>query len=166
MSTIDLIIILALTGYAVFQQTRKHEVTPNSRFKLAIIYTVVGVILGVQFAHSTAAIALLAVSLLASLAIGYVRGTRTRLWREADGRILSQGTVITVGLFLGLIAFKFAIGTVAYFAHIPYGDSMGEILVMIGLMLAVQVEIIWRRAQAMGATKTPVATTTGAAIAS
>jgi hypothetical protein len=155
MSTTALIAILALTGYAVYQQTRKHEITGRSRFKLAIIYAVVGLVLGVQFAHSTGAIALLAVSLLASLLVGYVRGIRSRLWRETDGRVFSQGTVFTVGLFLGLIAFKFALGTVAYFSHISYGDSLGEILLMVGLMLAVQAEIIWRRAQAMGVTKTP-----------
>ena len=118
MSTTELIIILALTGYAVFQQTRRHEITGQSRFKLAIIYAIVGVVLGVHVAHSAAAVALLGVSLLASLLIGYVRGTRSRMWREADGRIYSQGTVVTIGLFLGLIAFKFALGTVAYFAHI------------------------------------------------
>ena len=32
---------------------------------------------------------------------------------------------------------------------------MGEILVMIGLMVGVQAEITWRRAQTMGAIKTP-----------
>jgi hypothetical protein len=155
MSTTELIVILALTGYAVYKQTRKNEITGKSRFKLAIIYAVVGVVLGVHVAHSPGAIALLAVSLLASLLIGYVRGTRSRMWRETNGRVFSQGTVFTVGLFLGLIAFKFALGTVAYFSHISYGTSMGEILLMIGLMLGVQAEIIWRRAQAMGVTNQP-----------
>ena len=66
----------------------------------------------------------------------------------------SQGTVLTVGLFLGLIAFKFALGTDAYLTHVSYSSSMGEILLMIGLMVGVQAEIIWRRAQAMGAITT------------
>jgi hypothetical protein len=157
MSTTALIIILGLTGYAVYQQTRKHEITGRNRFKLAAIYAVIGLVLGVHVAHSGAAIALLAVSLLASLAVGYVRGTRSRMWRESDGRVFSQGTVATVGLFLGLIAFKFALGTVAYLGHVSYGTSMGEILLMIGLMVGVQAEIIWRRAQTMGVTKTPAA---------
>jgi hypothetical protein len=155
MSTSELIVILALTGYAIFQQTRKHEITGKARFKLALIYGIVGVAIGVNVAHSVGAVALLAVSLLASLLIGYVRGTRSRMWRETDGRVFSQGTVFTVSLFLALIAFKFALGTVAYFAHVSYGTSMGEILLMIGLMVGVQAEISWRRAQAMGVTQTP-----------
>src|ERR1700743_3619043 len=153
MSTTALIIILALTGYAVFQQTRTHEITGKSRFKLALIYAIVGLVLGVHVAHSAAAIGLLGISLLASLAIGYVRGTRSRMGGGADGRVYSQGTVLTVGLFLGLIAFKFALGTVAYLGHISYGTSMGEILLMIALMVGVQAEIIWQRAQALGASK-------------
>lgn len=153
MSTTELIIILALTGYAVYKQTHRHEVTGQSRFKLAIIYAVVGLVLGVQVAHSGPAIALLAASLVASLLVGWVRGTRSRMWRESDGRVYSQGTVFTVGLFLALIAFKFVLGTVAHFADVAYDSSMGEILLMIGLMVGVQAEIIWRRAQAMGVTK-------------
>jgi hypothetical protein len=159
MSTSELIIILALTGYAVFKQTRKHEITGQSRFKLAMVYVITGLVLGVHVEHSTGAVALLAVSLLASLLIGYVRGTRSRMWRE-DGRVYSRGTVLTVGLFLGLIAFKFALGTVAYFTHVAYDSSMGEILLMIGLMVGVQAEIVWQRAQAMGATKASASTST------
>jgi uncharacterized membrane protein YfcA len=162
MSITELIIILALTGYAVFKQTRRNEITGRSRFKLAIIYAIVGIVLGVHVAHSATAVGLLVLSLLASLVIGYVRGTRSRMWRENDGRVYSQGTVFTVGLFLALIAFKFVLGTVAYLAHIPYDSSMGEILLMIGLMVAVQAEIIWRRAQAMGANNVPVAASTAA----
>ncbi len=166
MSTTELIIILALTGYAVFKQTRTHEITGRSRFTLAMIYAIVGIVLGIHVAYSAGAIALLAVSLLASLLVGFIRGTRSKMWRERDGRVYSRGTVFTVGLFLGLIAFKFALGTVAYFAHISYGTSIGEILLMIGLMVGVQAEISWRRAQAMGATTTPPAGSSMAMISS
>ena len=114
--------------------------------------------------YLTGAITLLGVSLLASLLIGYVRGTRSRMWREGDGRVYSQGTVLTVGLFLGLIAFKFALGTVAYLTHIPYATGMGEILLMVGLMVGVHAEIVWQRAQAMGARKTSTGTTSATAI--
>ena len=153
----ELIIILALTGYAVYRQTRTHEVTAQGRFRLALIYAVVGVSIGFHFDHTAASLGLLAISLLASLLVGLVRGTRTLVWRADDGRILSRGTVLTVGLFLALIAFKFALGTAAYFAHIPYGNDLGEILLMIGVMVAGQAEITWRRAQRLGAGSEPAA---------
>jgi hypothetical protein len=146
MSTTDLIITLALTGYAVYQQTRQHEVVAKSRFKLALIYGIVGIVLGVQAGHTAAAAGLLAISLLASLAVGFVRGRRTRMWTDDQGRVFSQGTAFTVNLFLALVAFKFAVGTVAYFGHVAYAGSLGEVLLMIALMVGVQAEIIHRRA--------------------
>jgi hypothetical protein len=48
-----------------------------------------------------------------------------------------------------LVAFKFVLGTVAYLTHTPYESGIGEILLMVGLMLAMQAEITWRRAQAL-----------------
>ena len=42
----ELLMILALTGYAVYQQTRRHEVVGRTRFKLAIIYLIIGLVSG------------------------------------------------------------------------------------------------------------------------
>jgi hypothetical protein len=150
MSMFELIAILALVGYAIYKQTRVSPVTGHARFKLAIIYGIVGICLGVHVAHDGATILLLAVSLVASLVVGLIRGTRTRVWRAADGRVLTQGTVFTVGMFLALVAFKFVLGTIAYLTHTPYESGIGEILLMVGIMLAVQAEIVWRRARALG----------------
>jgi hypothetical protein len=149
MSTTELILILALTGYAIYRQTRVNEITGHNRFKLAIIYAVVGIAVGVHVQHSAATIGLLAVSLLASLIVGVIRGRHTHMWRETDGRVFTRGTTFTVGIFLALIAFKFGLGTFAYFAHISSSGGIGEILLMIGIMVGVQAEIIWRRAQTL-----------------
>jgi hypothetical protein len=149
MSPTELVAVLALVGYAVYRQTRVNLITGHSRFKLAIIYTAIGLVCGVDFGRGAAAYALLAVAVLASLGTGWVRGRLTRMWQTADGQVYSQGTPVTVGLFLGLIAFKFALGAVAYVAHIPYESGIGSILLMVGAMLAVQAELIARRAAAI-----------------
>jgi hypothetical protein len=149
MSPTDLLIILALVCYAVFRQTRKHELTGRSRFKLAIIYAIVGLTIGgLAMPHGTLALSLLALSILLSLVVGYVRGRYTRIWREGD-TLYAQGTTFTVTLFLLMIAAKFGLGTVAYFAHVNDNGGMGEVLLMIAVMVAVQAEYVWRRAQAL-----------------
>ncbi|SOD74887.1 hypothetical protein SAMN05892883_4081 [Jatrophihabitans sp. GAS493] len=148
MTPTDLLVVAALVGYAIYRQTRINEITGHSRFKLAIIYSVIGICLGVHVAHTPAAVGLLLVGLAASLGIGYLRGRKTRMW-SIGAKTYSQGTTLTVGLFLGLVAFKFLLGTVAYLTHTPYESGIGSILLMIGLMLAVQAELIWRRAQAI-----------------
>jgi len=70
---------------------------------------------------------------------------------SGERKVYSQGTTLTVGLFLGMVVAKFGLGTYAYFAHISDDGGFGEILVMIAVMVAFQAEIIWRRATRMGA---------------
>jgi hypothetical protein len=61
---------------------------------------------------------------------------------------------LTIGLFVGLVAVKFGLGAVAYVAGLSDDGGFGEILLMIALMVAVQAEIIWRRARATLAAET------------
>jgi hypothetical protein len=147
MTITELFIILALVGYAIYQQTKRHEVHGSTRFKLAIIYGAVGLLVGGMHLPKTGlAVLFLVVSIVLSLVVGQIRGRLTRLWREGD-TVFSQGTAVTVGIFLALIASKFALGTVAYFMHVSDDGGIGEVMLMIGLMMAVQAELIWRRAQ-------------------
>jgi hypothetical protein len=94
------------------------------------------------------ALGLFAASILLSLVVGFVRGRYTRIWREGD-TLYAKGTTFTVTLFLLMVAAKFGLGTVAYFAHVTADGGLGEVLVMIAVMVAVQAECVWRRAQAL-----------------
>ena len=58
---------------------------------------------------------------------------------------------MTVALFVGLIGTKFALGTLAYFWHVNDGAGLGEVLAMIAVMIAVQAELVARRAAALRA---------------
>ena len=160
MSPIEIIALLALVGFAIYRQTRQSEVVGGSRFKLAVIYAIAGVLIGgFALPHSAAEVLVLALGIALSVVVGLARGRLTRLWAQ-DGRVYSKGTPLTIGLFLGLIAAKFAIGTACYFLHISDDGGFGEVLVMIAIMIAFQAEIVWRRARVLGARasdRTPVA---------
>jgi hypothetical protein len=155
MSLTEILILVAMIGYAIYRQTQRHEVIGSSRFKLAIIYAVVGLVVGGFSRPDTAAEwGLLAAGLGLSVVVGLTRGRWTRVWADdASGvrRVYSQGTALTVGLFLGMVAVKFGMGTYAYFNHISDDGGFGEILIMIAVMVAFQAELIWRRACALGA---------------
>jgi hypothetical protein len=155
MSPLAILALLALTGYAVYKQSQRHEITGGGRFKLAIIYAIVGLVVGGFSRPDTAAEwGLLGVSLALSVVVGLARGRLTRMWAEdrADGRhIVAKGTPLTIGLFLGLVVAKFALGTWAYFAHVSDDGGFGEVMFMIAIMVAFQAELMWRRARAMGA---------------
>jgi hypothetical protein len=149
MSSTEIIILIAMVGYAIYQQTRKHEVTAKGRFKIAIIYAAVGLgVGGMHMPKNAIAWGLLALSLVLSVVVGLLRGRVTRVWAAA-GHVYSQGNVLSIGLFLGLIAAKIVIGTAAYFLHISADGGMGEILLMLAIMVAFQAELIWRRARAL-----------------
>ena len=150
MTPVDLLIILAMVGYAVYKQTQRSAIVGSIRFKLAFIYAGIGLIVG-GFAvpHNLIEVAFLGFGIALSLVVGIARGRLTKVWREGDA-VYSQGTPLTIGLFLGMIAIKFALGAVAYFVHVADGGGMGEVLVLIAVMVAVQAQIVWTRAAALG----------------
>ena len=164
MSPVEIAALVALTVYAIYRQTRRHEVVGKSRFKLAIIYGIVGIAVGgFHRPDSAGEIAIIVASIALSVVIGLARGHWSSLWAEADGRVYSRGTVLTISLFIGLIASKFALGTLAYFEGVNDSGGFGEIMLMIAVMVAFQAEIVWRRARPLGArssSETPAAPAT------
>jgi hypothetical protein len=170
MSPLEILAVLALVGFAVYKQTKKQVVTGAGRFKLAITYAVVGLLVG-GFAWPDGGWgwALLAIGLALSATVGYARGRLTPMWTETgdetdtegrgdadqDGpRVVSRGTALTIGLFLGLVAVKFALGVLAYFTGISDGGGIGEVLFMIAIMIGFQAEVMWRRAKTLLPTPT------------
>ncbi|MTD17148.1 DUF1453 domain-containing protein [Nakamurella sp. YIM 132087] len=148
MSPIELIALLALTGWAIYKQTVITEVTASGRFKMAIIYAAVGLAVGgFALPHTPAATALLLGGFALSAVIGLARGHYTKIWITEDGKTMRKGAALTIALFLALVATKFALGTLAYFLHINDGAGFGENLFMIAIMIAVQAQIVWSRAQ-------------------
>jgi hypothetical protein len=98
MSPLAIVALLALTGYAIYRQSQKHEVVGSGRFTLAIIYAVVGLAVGGFSRPDTwGEVLVLVLSLALSVVVGLARGRLSRLWLE-DGRVWSQGTPLTIGL--------------------------------------------------------------------
>ena len=150
MSVTEIVAILALVAWSVYRQTRTTEVQAESRFKMAIIYAIVGVSVGgFDRPSGPAGYGMIAIGLALSLVVGLARGRLTRVWADVQGRVFYQGTGVTVGLFLGLVAVKFSLGVLAWFAHINDGAGFGEVLVMIAIMIAVQAQIVYRRAETL-----------------
>ena len=160
MTLTQIAILVAMMAYAIYMQTKRHEVVGDTRFKLAVIYGIIGLVMGgLNLPDQPFEIAFLAVGLVLSIGVGLIRGKYTRVWAEG-GRVYSQGTAFTITLFLLLVLSKFAIGTAAYFLGVSDGGGFGEVLLMIALMVAFQAQIIWNRAKplrARASDKDPVA---------
>lgn len=155
MTTTQILMLIALTCWSVYKQTIRTEVRGNGRFKLAKIYGIAGLVIGGFYLPTDAiAWATVVVSMGASALVGVMRGNLTRLTVE-DGKVFSQGNALTIGLFLGLVAFKFLLGTWLYFSHPQPHNGFGEIIVLIAIMVAVQAQIVWLRAQNVMAGNVP-----------
>jgi hypothetical protein len=157
-SPLEIVAILALTGWAIYRQTKVSKLSLDfGRFRMAIIYAVAGLVIGgFDTPSGWAGWALILVGPALSFLVGLVRGRYTRIWLDDAGAVWSKGTALTVGLFLGLIAVKFALGAMAAIMNIDDGAGFGEVLVMIAIMIAVQAEIVHRRALALlGSTPRP-----------
>lgn len=143
--------LFALTVYAIYKQTQVHEIVGNTRFKMALIYGGVGLLVGGVYPPDKALSWLfLGVSIALSIIVGVIRAKYTKVWKEHD-RVYSQGTRFTVVLFLLLIISKFILGTIEYFTHIDADGGFGMVLILIAIMIAVQAQLIWKRAQPLGA---------------
>ncbi|WP_312774986.1 hypothetical protein [Atlantibacter hermannii] len=147
MTTTQILMLIALTAWSVYKQTIRSEVRELGRFKMAKIYAIVGLIIGGFYLPTDAiAWATVVLSVGASAVTGVMRGNLTRL-TVSDGKIYSQGNALTIGLFLGLVAFKCVLGTWLYFNHPQPHNGFGEIIVLIAIMVAVQAQIVWLRTQ-------------------
>ncbi|MBB3324923.1 MULTISPECIES: DUF1453 family protein [Atlantibacter] len=155
MTTTQILMLIALTCWSVYKQTIRTEVNGKGRFKMAKIYGIVGLVVGGFYLPTDAiAWATVVLSVGASALVGVMRGNLTRLSIEG-GKVFSQGSALTIGLFLGLVAFKFLLGTWLYFNHPQPHNGFGEILVLIAIMVAVQAQIVWVRAQKVMAGMVP-----------
>jgi hypothetical protein len=155
MSPLEITAVLGLTGWALYKQTRTAQVAGSGRFKTAIIFAVIGLCIGgFDLPSGATGWLMIAISMGLSLVVGVARGRLTRIWLATDGRVMRRGTMLTVGLFLGLAAAKFILGTAAYAWHIDDGQGFGEVLLMIAIMVAVQAELVYRRGQVLLASST------------
>jgi len=150
MTPSQILILAALCVFAVYRQSRRFEVVGASRFKLALIYAAIGIVAGGFRAPSgVSSWALFLCSFAVSAVVGVARGKLSRVWVESDGTTWSQGTALTISLFVLLVGSKFALGAFEYIEHAgTTAGGFGEVMLAIALMVAVQSEIVWRRARA------------------
>lgn len=148
-SLLQMLSLLGLTVFAIYRQTRTGEVARANRFNIALVYVGVAAIsltasgwtapVGAGWSFFMASLALSAI-------IGLARGRMTRVWVAEDGRYMRAGTMLTVGLFIAMLAIKIGIGLYARFNGIEDGAGFAEILIVVAIMVAVQAEIVFRRA--------------------
>jgi hypothetical protein len=152
------IVLAVLLPWSIWRQMHVHEVTRDSLIKLPLMFAGIGVLVqtGSLIPDGRAAIVALMISVLASIVLGVWRGAVIPVWRTDDGSWLSQGNRLTIALWIVLIVFKFALGTVGSMTGWFPVESVGEVFVTLGLSFAVQNLVVARRSIAHAVKATSV----------
>ncbi|MFI2612706.1 DUF1453 domain-containing protein [Kitasatospora sp. NPDC018619] len=142
----NLLVIAAALVLVARRQMRAQRLDSERRFWLLPL--VLGVLALrdpqiIDHRHTALSVALLAAGLVAVLGMGSVWGWTVRLWRAADGSVMTKGTRATVAAWSGMIAIRaglFGIGT-ALHVH-QSGSSL--MLGMAVLLLVRSLVVNWR----------------------
>ncbi|MDA0185303.1 hypothetical protein OJ997_33670 [Solirubrobacter phytolaccae] len=145
------LVLAILLPWSIWRQMHAHEVTANGLIKLPTIFAIVGVAtLGGADFSGTGTLVYLGASMLLSAALGAWRGASLSIWREG-GAWISKGNRLTIGLWVTLIAIKFALGTIASVTGDLPTETVGEVFLFLGLSFAVQNVVVARRTLWSGA---------------
>jgi hypothetical protein len=142
-SPLSPLLLAAVAVFVIVRQFAPQAIRPRS---LLVVPLVAGY-LGFQGLSSAPpagvlAIGLLAVNLALAVGLGAVRGATIRVWRSASGAWMSQGTLLTLGLWLALIAVRVAMAVLARGA-LP----LQEIGLFVAATFGAQNLVVWLRTQ-------------------
>jgi hypothetical protein len=141
------IVLAVLLPWSIWRQMHPHTVTRQSLMKLPVLFAGIGVLvqIGSPLPDGRAAALALTISVAASALLGVWRGAVIPVWRTQNGSWMSQGNRTTIALWVVLIAFKFALGTVGTVTGLFPVETVGEVFVTLGLSFAVQNLVVARR---------------------
>jgi hypothetical protein len=150
-----LLILLVLVPWSIYRQMQRSKISGAGLMKLPLTFVAIG-LLGFDhwFPGNGGSWTVLAIGLLLSAGLGVWRGAKMPIWREHDGWY-RQGNSLTLMLWIALIASKIVVDTIAGFIGIGEPVRPGEVFFTIGVSIAVQAVIEYRRS--LGSeTKAPV----------
>ncbi len=144
-------LILALVGFVLYRQTIARPVVARRLWLLPGILAVIGIAAMTHVDNGTlsgTAVEYLAVDLVASMALGGVRGCFVRIF-ERDGVMWRQGGLVTVALWLVTIGIRIVIAILAGAAGV--GTVMNAALELsLGVSLLAQNGVVALRGSRMG----------------
>lgn len=138
---------LVIAAFAALVIARQFLPRPVRAGSLVVVPLVAGV-LGLQALASSPpagalAVGLLVANLLVGAAMGVVRAVTVRLWRDASGTWMMQGTLLTFVCWLLSIAVKVGLGVAGH------GFPTNEIALFVAVTFGAQYLVVWLRMNGM-----------------
>jgi len=156
---VNVVLGVLVLVWILSRQVQKRPVTSSS-VRLPAILAAVGLYETTSFVRDAApssgvpvgAVALLVLGVVVGGALAAVRGYQVRVWRDADGTVVRQGTAATVLLWLAAIAAHLGIDVaIDHVSHQLSGLGSASLVLYLGVVLGIQSLVVQRRAQLLRA---------------
>ncbi len=146
----NIVIGLVVLAWVISRQLRVRTVNEERAMRLLVILGVIGLYEVAQFADrhtvSSAAWALVGASLVGSLLLGVLRGRTVRVWRDANGALLQQGTAVTLVLWAVSIAVHLGADLVLHtLGSAAVGLGSASLVLYLAVTLGVQRVVVVHR---------------------
>jgi hypothetical protein len=144
------LVIVAVIGLVIARQVRPRQISAGGRWWLIpAVLLVLAIRDGglTDPAHRGASVALLAAELLVGAGIGLAWAGTTRVWREPDGAVWSQGTKASLAVWGVGIALR--IGLYGAGAALGVHEGSGSVLLAVALTLLIRAALLVHRARAV-----------------
>jgi hypothetical protein len=141
-----ILIGIALIVFLIGRQFVAQPVNEGRLWLVPLALTVYGVYLISQTPPGgLLEIALLMVNVVVAGVLGVARGMSMRVWRDAAGRLLQQGTLVTFGLWLVLLVVRVGLGVL-----FPGAVAFSQLPLFIGVTLGAQAIVMLARLERAG----------------
>ncbi|WP_042393899.1 DUF1453 family protein [Streptacidiphilus carbonis] len=150
-SASDIALAVVVVILVVARQFRARQITGDSR-RMLVVPAVLAVLAFrdhnlIDHAHRSASVALLVVSILLEVAMGFAWGFTTRVWQDASGAVWAKGTAATGFAWVGMIIAR--IGLYAIGSAMGVAAGQGVLLLSLAAVLLVRTAVVSWRAREM-----------------
>jgi len=155
----NVVLGVLVLGWILSRQVQKRPVTMSS-LRVPVILAAVGLYETTSFVRDAApssavpvgAVALLVLGVVVGGALAALRGYQVRVWRDADGTVVRQGSGLTVLLWLVAIAAHLGVDVlIDHVSHPLAGLGSASLVLYLGVVLGIQSLVVQHRARLVAA---------------
>jgi len=146
-NTANIALIVVVVGYVVARQFNARKITSDTRRMLIIPAVLAYLALRdphlLDHSHQAASAALLVVSVVLEIGMGFAWGFTTRVWRDESGQIWAKGTKATAAAWIGMLIVRVLLYVVG--GALGVAADQGVLLLSLAAVLLVRTAVVvWR----------------------
>jgi hypothetical protein len=156
---VNIVVGLAVVAWLIMRQLRVRPFDEAKPYRIVVILGAIGLLETARYlqAHplGTSVYLVVLAGLLLAGGFGYLRALTVRVWRRTDGVLVSQGNLLTAGLWLAGIGVHLGLDLLlGRISHPAAGLGSVSLLLYLAVTLAAQRWVITGRARRLAGDRT------------